>query len=40
MDMDDQLRRLYHDFDVDVLDPAGQENHRIGDPGFPATFSA
>ena len=35
MDMDDQLRRLYNDvFDVDLLDPAGQEDHRIEDPEF------
>ena len=35
MDMDDQLRRLYSDvFDVDLLDPAGQEDHRTEDPEF------
>ena len=34
-DMDGQLRRLYHDvFDVDLLDPAGQEDHLIEDPEF------
>jgi hypothetical protein len=39
MDMDDQLRRLYNDvFDADLLDPTGQENHRIEDPEFSATF--
>ena len=31
----DQLRRLYSDaFDVDLLDPAGQEGHRTEDPEF------
>ena len=41
MDMDDQLHMLYNDvFDIDLLDPAGQEDHRIEDPEFSATFSA
>jgi len=32
--MVDQLHRLYNDvFDVDLLDPAGQEDYRIEDPG-------
>ena len=35
MDMDGQQRRLYNDvFDVDILDPAGQEDHHIKDPEF------
>ena len=35
MDMDGQLRRPHSDvFDVGLLDPAGQENHRIEDPEF------
>ena len=35
MNMDDQLRRLYNDvFDVDLMDPPGQENHRIEDLEF------
>ena len=39
MDMDGQLRGLYSNvFDVGLLDPAGQENHRIEDPEFSATF--
>ena len=34
-DMDDHLRRLYRDvFDVDLLDPAGQEVNHIEDPEF------
>ena len=33
--MGDQLRRLYNDvFDVDLLDPADQEDHHIEDPEF------
>ena len=39
MDMDDQLRRLYNDvFDVDLLDPAGQEDHHIEDTEFTRDF--
>ena len=35
MYMDDQLRRLHNDvFDVDLLDPAGQEDRHIEDPEF------
>ena len=35
MYMDDKLRRLHNDvFDVDFLDPAGQEDHRIEDTEF------
>jgi len=39
VDMEDQLRRLYkYVFDVDLLDPAGQEDHRIEDPEFVRDF--